>query len=70
MKKRELKAKIAELEQSVHTWKAAFLDTSKELTRVQMALQIIPRPVERNSGAITGQPSVTVTVVAKERKPQ
>lgn len=38
MKKRELKAKIAELEQSVHTWKAAFLDTSKELTRVQMAL--------------------------------
>ena len=72
MKKSKLKAKIAELEKSVHIWKAAFLEASKELNRVNLELYDLFKAQQCGNNVlatVAGQPSVTVTATREEDSP-
>ena len=72
MKKSKLKAKIAELEKSVHIWKAAFQSTSEELTALKAEVTAFAKGRQCGNNvlaAVAGQPSVTVTATKEDDAP-
>lgn len=72
MKKSRMKEKIAELERSVHIWKAAFQSTSEELAALKAEVTAFAKGRQCDGNvlaAIAGQPSVTVTATKEEDAP-